>query len=343
MDLSNVAVVILNWNGRKLLEEFLPSVIKYSGNAVIYLADNASTDDSVNFVRTNFLSVKIIINEVNGGYAKGYNDALKNVEEPYYLLLNSDIEVTENWLSPLLEIIQQKNVGAVQPKIKAFSEKESFEYAGAAGGFIDKDFYPFCRGRIFDNVEKDSGQYDYPVEVFWTSGACMLIKRSLFWETGGLDEDFFAHMEEIDLCWRIKKRGYSMQIIPQSTVYHVGGGTLSYASPQKTFLNFRNSLLMVTKNYNGWLLGKIFRRLVLDGVAGAVFLLKGTPQLTWAVIRAHFSYYSLVRKMLKKREKESFLKFKSIKGVYNGSILWAVHIHGIKKFSDLNYRKLEKY
>ncbi|MBN9294349.1 MAG: glycosyltransferase family 2 protein [Flavobacteriia bacterium] len=343
MDLSSIAVVILNWNGRKLLEGFLPSVTRYSGNAAIYLADNASTDDSVSFVKANFPSVKIIINEVNGGYAKGYNDALKSIEEPYYLLLNSDIEVTENWLSPLLEIIQQQNVGAVQPKIKAFSEKESFEYAGAAGGFIDKDFYPFCRGRIFDNVEKDSGQYDYPMEVFWASGACMLIRRSLFWETGGLDEDFFAHMEEIDLCWRIKKRGYSMQIIPQSVVYHVGGGTLSYASPQKTFLNFRNSLLMITKNYNGWLSGKILRRLVLDGIAGIVFLVKGNPRLTWAVIRAHFAYYSLLGKMLKKREKESFLKFKEIKGVYSGSILWAVHIHGIRKFSDLNYRKLERY
>lgn len=343
MDLSSIAVVILNWNGRKLLEGFLPSVTRYSGNAAIYLADNASTDDSVSFVKANFPSVKIIINEVNGGYAKGYNDALKSIEEPYYLLLNSDIEVTENWLSPLLEIIQQQNVGAVQPKIKAFSEKESFEYAGAAGGFIDKDFYPFCRGRIFDNVEKDSGQYDYPMEVFWASGACMLIRRSLFWETGGLDEDFFAHMEEIDLCWRIKKRGYSMRIIPQSVVYHVGGGTLSYASPQKTFLNFRNSLLMITKNYNGWLSGKILRRLVLDGIAGIVFLVKGNPRLTWAVIRAHFAYYSLLGKMLKKREKGSFLKFKEIKGVYSGSILWAVHIHGIRKFSDLNYRKLEKY
>jgi len=343
MDLSSIAVVILNWNGRKLLEDFLPSVIRYSGNAAVYLADNASTDDSVSFVRTNFPSVKIIVNKVNGGYAKGYNDALKSVEEPYYLLLNSDIEVTENWLSPLLEIIQLENVGAVQPKIKAFSEKESFEYAGAAGGFIDKDFYPFCRGRIFDDVEKDSGQYDYPVEVFWTSGACMLIRRTLFWEAGGLDEDFFAHMEEIDLCWRIKKRGYSMRVIPQSVVYHVGGGTLSYASPQKTFLNFRNSLLMITKNYNGWLSGKIVRRLVLDGIAGIVFLLQGSPQLMWAVIRAHFSYYSLLGKMLRKREKSSSLKFKEIKAVYNGSILWAVHVHGIKKFSDLNYRKLEKY
>lgn len=343
MDLSGIAVVILNWNGRKLLEDFLPAVVRHSGNAVVYLADNASTDDSVSFVSTNFPTVKIIVNKVNGGYAKGYNDALKSVKEPYYLLLNSDIEVTENWLPPLLEAIQQDNIGAVQPKIKAFSEKESFEYAGAAGGFIDKDFYPFCRGRIFENVEKDSGQYDYPAEVFWTSGACMLIRRSLFLETGGLDEDFFAHMEEIDLCWRIKKRRYSMQIIPQSVVYHVGGGTLNYASPRKTFLNFRNSLLMITKNYNGWLTGKIIHRLFLDGIAGIVFLLKGSPQSTWAIIRAHFSYYRLLGKTLRKREQGQFMKFKEIDGVYKGSILWAVHIHGIRKFSDLNYRRLEKY
>src|SRR5690554_3334568 len=200
MDLSSIAVVILNWNGKELLAKFLPAVVQHSGNAVIYLADNDSSDDSVAYVKENFPSVKIIVNTQNGGYAKGYNDALKQVHELYYLLLNSDMEVTENWLDPLFEAIQAENVVAVQPKIKAYGNKTHFEYAGAAGGFIDRHFYPFCRGRIFDIVEEDKGQYDYPMDVFWVSGACFLIRKEQYWEVGGLDEDFFAHMEEIDLC-----------------------------------------------------------------------------------------------------------------------------------------------
>jgi hypothetical protein len=287
--------------------------------------------------------VKIIENTENGGFAKGYNDALKQVHEPYYLLLNSDIEVTENWLNPLFLAIQQKNVAAVQPKIKSFHKKTLFEHAGAVGGFIDSNFYPFCRGRIFDIIEEDTSQYDYPMEVFWTSGACMLIQKEIYWKVGGLDEDFFAHMEEIDLCWRIKKRGLSLQVVPQSTVYHVGGGTLDYESPRKTFLNFRNSLYMITKNYDGWLFGKIFYRLCLDGIAGAMFLLKGKPKLTITIIKAHFAFYQSLNKMLSKREKGNFTAFKTINGVYNGSILWAFYVHGVKIFSKLNARKFEKY
>lgn len=343
MDYSQIAVVILNWNGKSLLEKFLPVVLRYSGNAVIYVTDNCSTDGSIAFVQQNFPSVQVIINSQNGGFAKGYNDALKQVNEPYYLLLNSDIEVTENWLTPLLEAIQKDNTVAVQPKIKSLHKKTHFEHAGACGGFIDSNFYPFCRGRIFDIVEEDTSQYDYPTEVFWTSGACMLIRKEIYWKVGGLDSDFFAHMEEIDLCWRIKKRGFSLQVIPSSTVYHVGGGTLDYESPRKTFLNFRNSLLMITKNYDGWLFGKIFYRLCLDGIAGAMFLLKGKPKLTLAIVKAHFAYYKLLKNTLAKREKENLLTFKSISGVYNGSILWVFYIHGTKVFSKLNARKFEKY
>lgn len=343
MDLSNVAVVILNWNGKKYLEQFLPSVVQHSGNAVIYVADNQSTDDSVDFVRTNYPRIRLIINESNGGFAKGYNDALKVVPEPYFLLLNSDIEVTENWLEPLVLAIQEPNVAAVQPKIKAFNTQTHFEHAGAAGGFIDSDFYPFCRGRIFDQVEEDVNQYDYATEVFWTSGACMLVKRKVYWEVGGLDEDFFAHMEEIDMCWRMKRKGYTLWIEPKSSVYHVGGGTLDYESPRKTFLNFRNSLFMITKNYDGWLFGKLFYRLVLDGIAGAVFMLKFKPKLTLAIVQAHFAFYRSFRKMFEKREQEDFTPFKNIKGVYNGSILWAYYIHGVKTFQKLNARKFEKY
>lgn len=343
MSVKEIAVVILNWNGRKLLEEFLPSVVNYSGDAVIYVADNASTDDSINFVKDHYPNVKIIRNAENGGYAKGYNDALKEVSEPYYMLLNSDIEVTPNWLEPLYEAITTEKTGAVQPKILAQKQKDHFEYAGASGGFIDKDFYPFCRGRIFDEIEKDQQQYDYPMEVFWTSGACMLIKRSLYWEVGGLDEDFFAHMEEIDLCWRIKKKGFKMLVIPSATVYHVGAATLSYASPQKTYLNFRNSLYMILKNYDGLLFGKLFYRMVLDGIAGAQYLLKFQPKLTYAIIRAHFAFYKNFANMYRKRTSEKSMKFKDIQGVYNGSILWAVHIHKTKHFSKLNLRKFEKY
>ncbi len=343
MDVSQVAIVILNWNGKDLLTQFLPTVIQYSGNAVVYVADNHSSDDSVPYVKEHFPTIKIIENTQNGGYAKGYNDALKHVDEPYYLLLNSDIEVTENWLDPLFEAIQEENVTAVQPKIKAYKKKTHFEYAGAAGGFIDRNFYPFCRGRIFDVVEEDKGQYDYPMDVFWVSGACFLIRKEQYWEVGGLDEDFFAHMEEIDLCWRIKKRGFSLKVIPSSTVYHIGGGTLDYTSPRKTYLNFRNSLLMITKNYDGWLFGKIFFRMILDGVAGVIFLLKGQPKQMMAIIKAHFSFYGSLKKIIQKREKENFVAFKDIKGAYKGSILWSFYIKKLSAFSKLNLRKLEKY
>ncbi len=343
MDVSQIAVVILNWNGKNLLTQFLPTVIQYSGNAVVYVADNHSSDDSVSYVKEHFPTVKIIENAQNGGYAKGYNDALKYVEEPYYLLLNSDIEVTENWLEPLFEAIQEENVAAVQPKIKAYKKKTHFEYAGAAGGFIDKNFYPFCRGRIFDIVEEDKGQYDYPMDVFWVSGACFLIRKEQYWEVGGLDEDFFAHMEEIDLCWRIKKRGFALKVIPSASIFHIGGGTLDYTSPRKTYLNFRNSLLMITKNYDGWLFGKIFFRMILDGVAGVVFLLKGQPKQMMAIIKAHFSFYGSLKKTIQKREKGNFVAFKDIKGAYKGSILWSFHIKKLRIFSKLNLRKLEKY
>ncbi len=343
MDLSQIAVVILNWNGQRLLEKFLPSVVVHSGNAAIYVADNHSSDNSVAFVLEHFPTVKLIVNQENGGYAKGYNDALKFVNEPIYVLLNSDIQVTENWLEPLFEAMQDEKIAAVQPKIKAYNKQSHFEYAGAVGGFIDMDFYPFCRGRIFDTIEEDQNQYDFPIDVFWVSGACMVIRKRVFWEVGGLDEDFFAHMEEIDLCWRAKKRGYTMLAVPTSTVYHVGGGTLDYNSPRKTFLNFRNSLLMITKNYSGWLFGTILYRLILDGIAGTVFMCRLKPKLTLAIVKAHFSYYGLLGKMLAKREKNTdFIAFKYIKGVYRGSILWAFHIKGTKVFSKLNLRKFDE-
>lgn len=342
-DFSEIAIVILNWNGENFLKKFLPSVIENSENAHIYVADNASTDNSIELLQKDFQGIKIIRNLENEGFAKGYNDALKQISEPYYLLLNSDVQVTKNWLRPLYDALQSQNVAAVQPKIKSFQYQDKFEHAGASGGFMDIDFYPFCRGRIFDFVETDTKQYDYPMEVFWTSGACMLIKRSIFWEVDGFDEDFFAHMEEIDMCWRIKKKNYSLQIIPESQVFHVGGGTLNYQSPRKTYLNYRNNLYMIVKNYHSnWMFIKLFKRMVLDGISGVVFLLKGQPKHTAAILKAHLSLYRNFKKVLSKRSKEDSKSYKSIDGVYHGSILWAYFILKIQKFSLLNLRKMNK-
>lgn len=299
-----IAVVILNWNGKALLEQFLPSVIAHSKEATIYVADNASTDDSVSFVKFNYPLVKIIQNKENGGYAKGYNDALKNVNEDILCLLNSDIEVTKNWLNPIIETFNSNsNTKIIQPKILDFKQKDSFEYAGAAGGFIDKYGYPFCRGRIFNTIEKDTGQYNDITDIFWASGACFFIKHEVFKELKGFDESFFAHMEEIDLCWRAKNLGYNIKYVYTSKVYHVGGATLKNTNPKKTYLNFRNSLFLLIKNANGKLFDIVFIRLILDGIAGVKFLLEFKPRHTIAIMKAHFHFYSNLRKLLAKRKK----------------------------------------
>jgi GT2 family glycosyltransferase len=336
---TELAIVILNWNGKNFLEKFLPTIIKFSSNAEIIIADNQSTDDSVEFIQKNFPSINIVINESNGGFAKGYNDALAKIKATYYLLLNSDIEVTEGWLTPLLKTIKEENVAACQPKILSFNNKSKFEHAGACGGFLDKNYYPFCRGRILEYTEIDKNQYDFEQEIFWASGACMLIKSDLFHQLNGFDEDFFAHMEEIDLCWRIKKLGYNIKVNPNSLVYHVGGGTLNYMSPFKTFLNFRNSLFMILKNHEGYYFIKIFKRLLLDGIAGVLFLLKGQPKHTIAVLKAHAGFYKLFFKMIEKRKiiyKQS-TNFNA-NGLYKGSILWAKYFKKINTFSKLNFR-----
>ena len=247
--MDKIAVVILNWNGVKLLEQFLPSVIQFSEDATIYVADNDSTDNSVEFVQQNFPTIKIVKNTGNHGFAKGYNDALKHIDAEIYALVNSDIEVTENWLKPILETFEnEKQTAIIQPKILDFKNKENFEYAGAAGGFIDKYGFPFCRGRIFETLEKDNGQYDDNSELFWASGACFFIRKKVYHELGGFDESFFAHQEEIDLCWRAANEGHIIKYNYQSLVYHVGGATLQQGNPKKTYLNFRNSLLMLVKN-----------------------------------------------------------------------------------------------
>ncbi|MEX0361222.1 MAG: glycosyltransferase, partial [Allomuricauda sp.] len=271
-----VAVVILNWNGKTLLEKFLPAVMAHSENASIHVVDNASEDDSVQFLRKNYPSVQVIVNDTNGGFAKGYNDGLQHVDADIFCLLNSDGEVTANWLWPVVEVFKTRPEAVkVQPKILDLKRPGYFEYAGAAGGFIDRLGYPFCRGRIFQALEKDLGQYNDIKEVFWATGACMFIKSEVFRNLGGFDEDYFAHQEEIDLCWRAKNQGHHVLYVGHSHVFHLGGSTLKNMDPKKTYLNFRNSLYSITKNLPRKVAFRIiFLRLLLDGIAGMRFVLQ---------------------------------------------------------------------
>ena len=330
--MKKIAVVILNWNGVRLLEQFLPSVIAYSDQASIYVADNASTDISIEVIQNQFPSVKIIQNTGNFGFAKGYNEALKYVEEEYYALVNSDIEVTENWLAPILEIFEtQPETAIIQPKLLDFKSKTHFEYAGAAGGFVDKFGYPFCRGRIFDTIEEDKNQYDDEIEIFWATGACFFIRKEVYRKLNGFDDTFFAHQEEIDLCWRAFNFGYKAKYTSKSVVFHVGGATLNEGNPKKTFLNFRNSLLMLTKNLpNKQLIPIIFIRLCLDGLAGIQFILKGKFKHCWAIIKAHFAFYLLVNQFYKKRtplQRNNYFKI--------NSIVYRYFVKNGKVFADL--------
>lgn len=331
--MSKIAVVILNWNGVQLLEDYLPSVIKYSDGASIYVADNASTDNSISFLKEKYPEVKIIQNNENGGFAKGYNDALKHVKSDIYCLLNSDVEVTENWLLPIDKAFNNlTNVAIIQPKILDLKRKDYFEYAGAAGGFIDKFGYPFCRGRIFQALEKDNGQYNDIKEIFWATGACMFIKSSIYKELGGFDEDYFAHQEEVDLCWRAKNKGHKVYYVGESYVYHLGGSTLSNMNPKKTYLNFRNSLYSITKNLpRRKACPIIIARLLLDGIAGFRFILQFRFLHCWAIVRAHFSFYMNFVRMQRKREKLNFeKKYYTVK-----SIVWSHFVHQIRKFNIL--------
>lgn len=300
-----LAVVILNWNGKNWLEKFLPYVVQFSGDADIYVIDNASTDDSVEFLKINFPAVKIVINSENYGFAGGYNEGLKQIDAEYYCLLNSDVEVTENWIEPVLYLFERNpEIAAIQPKILSYNDKNKFEFAGAAGGLIDNLGYPYCRGRVFDDVEEDKGQYDDETEIFWASGCCLFIRSQDFWNQNGFDERFFAHQEEIDLCWRLINSGRKIFYTGKSKVYHVGGGTLNKQSAQKTYLNIRNNLSMMLKNLPfPQLIGLIFFRLCLDGVAGIYFGVKqGFPHL-WAVVRAHFGFYAQASGTWKRRQK----------------------------------------
>ncbi|MCF6295338.1 MAG: glycosyltransferase family 2 protein [Flavobacteriaceae bacterium] len=326
------AIVILNWNGKKLLEQFLPSVVEHSEEASIYVADNASTDDSVAFLKANFPTVKIIQNKTNGGFAKGYNDALQHIDAEIFCLLNNDVEVTQNWLSPIVDTFKiEPNTAIIQPKILDYKRKDYFEYAGAAGGFIDKFGYPFCRGRIFNTVEKDENQYNDSTEIFWASGACLFIRKSIFEELKGLDENFFAHMEEIDLCWRAKNLDYNIKYVGASTVFHVGGATLSNTNSKKTYLNFRNSLFALVKNAKGNLFFLVFTRLLLDGIAGIKFLFEFKFIHILAIIKAHFSFYKYLPKLLKQRKTLQQEK----KYYKTTSIVWSHFVLNKKTFISL--------
>jgi len=330
------AVVVLNWNGKAWLEKFLANLVKHSQEATVFVADNASTDDSVDFVKSNFPSVKIIINASNGGYAKGYNDALKQIDAEYFVLINSDIEVTDEWLSPIIDLMDSdKKIAACQPKVLDYNNRSKFEYAGASGGFIDNLGYPFCRGRIFDDIEQDKGQYNDPIEVFWATGACLFVRASHYNEVGGLDEDFFAHQEEIDLCWRLKNKGYKIMVQPKSVIYHVGGGTLNAGSPFKSHLNFRNNLFMLFKNLPTYsLFITIPTRLVLDGVAALTFLNKeNSMKHVFAIAKAHFIFYFEIPKLIAKRQKIN--QKNNLIGKVDWSILLQNKIKGIKRFSEL--------
>ncbi len=328
------AIVILNWNGQKLLEQFLPSVVNFSlQEATIYIADNASTDNSIAYVKAFFPSVKIIKNSQNEGYAKGYNDALLSIDADIYCLLNSDVEVTENWLKPIIDSFKKnKDTAIIQPKLLDFKEKTKFEYAGAGGGFIDVFGYPYCRGRIFNHLETDHGQFNDETTIFWASGACLFIRSKIYHELGGLDENYFAHQEEIDLCWRAQNLGYKVTYVGSSCVYHVGGATLQETDPQKTFLNFRNSLLNIVKNVpKKWFLFIIFSRLLLDGIAGLKFIIELRPIHSLAIVKAHISFYKNLLKFLRKRKKISKKRCYSI----HSSIVFQYFILGRKKFNNL--------
>ena len=327
------AVVILNWNGKKLLEQFLPSIVNFSTNADVYVADNASTDDSINFIKQNFPTVKIVVNKENGGYAKGYNDALQHIDADIYCLINSDIEVTKNWLPSILNVFAtEENTAIIQPKLLDFKDKTKFEYAGAGGGFIDFLGYPYCRGRIFNSLETDNNQFNDTADIFWASGACFFIRSKVFHQLNGFDEDYFAHQEEIDLCWRAQNEGFDVKYVGDSAVYHVGGATLQESNPHKTYLNFRNSLLTVLKNVpSRYLLQTIFFRMILDGVAGIKFAIELRPIHTWSILKSHFSFYKNLFKFLKKRK-----ELQRKKDYYKHfSIVWKHFILRKKEFNDL--------
>ncbi len=340
--MDKVAVIILNWNGKDLLDKFLPPLLAYTSlpDCSLIVADNNSSDNSVAFVKEYFPLIKVLKFDENYGFAGGYNLAVEQTEAEYVVLLNSDVEVSENWLSPLIDVLDKnEKIAGLMPKIKSYKDKSCFEYAGAAGGYIDKLGYTFCKGRLFEEVEKDNGQYNKSSSVFWASGACLVVRKKLYIESGGLDEDFFAHMEEIDLCWRLKNRGYEMHYVAESKVYHIGGATLTQSNPKKTYLNFRNNLFLLYKNLpQKGLYSTLFKRLLLDGIAAGKFLLSFDIDNFFAVFDAHVSFYSSINKFKKKRKENlsHAVKFDHAE-IYNRSIIIDYFFHKKTKYTDLKF------
>jgi len=334
-----VSVVILNWNGRQMLERFLPSVCRYSSvdGVEIVVADNGSSDDSISFLNTNYPEIRQIILDKNYGFSEGYNRAFALLDAEYFVLLNSDVEVTKDWLEPVIKYLDEHpDVAACQPKIRSYTNKEYFEHAGACGGFIDMFGYPFCRGRILNVMEKDNGQYDTITDLFWASGAAFFVRASEFRENGGLDKNFFAHMEEVDFCWRLRSRGKRVVCVPQSVVYHVGGGTLNMDNPHKTFLNFRNDLLMIYKNELPKRLNRVlFVRFFLDYAAAFVFLLKRDIQNCKAIFsaRKEFHQMKLLYRDVRKRNLEQTIN-ENIMEIFHQSVILNFYFKGIKKFQE---------
>lgn len=340
--MAEVDVIILNWNGLAFLKEYLPVLIKHTRTSLadITVADNGSSDGSVEWIRSNYPDrVRTISFEKNFGFAGGYNRALEQSGARFSVLLNSDVEVTENWLEPMLELFKDESVAAVMPKIRNLRKRGHFEYAGAAGGFIDRWGFPFCRGRILDNIEEDRGQYDNESEIFWATGACMMIRNESFLQAGGFDDHFFAHMEEIDLCWRLKSGGQKIIFTPASTVYHLGGGTLPSGNERKVFLNVRNSLFTLYKNLpRKNMLSIVFMRMILDGLAAFRFLFGGEPRSFRAVLKAHMEFYSGRKRYRDKRKSHpNLLHPRSMTGYYGGSIIVGYYM-GKKTFSSLDHR-----
>jgi GT2 family glycosyltransferase len=338
--MSSVSIVILNWNGKEYLQRFLPTLIKYTRfpGAELVVADNGSTDGSLALLEKSFPQVRVIRFDRNYGFTGGYNRALQQLDTTYFLLLNSDIEVTEGWLEPLVKEMEEGNrVAACTPKILDFNHRNKFEYAGAGGGYVDKYGYTFCRGRIFDHLEEDHGQYDDPADIFWGSGACLLVRADLFREAGGLDDNFFAHMEEVDLCWRFHRMGYRVRYVPSSSIYHVGGGTLERGNPRKTYLNFRNNLLLLHKNLSGGRRQKIlFIRMILDGISAFRFLVQGAFKDFKAVWRAHIAYYGM-KKSYRGTGSGNNLNENNVivSGIYPGSIVVEFFLKGRKRVDQL--------
>ncbi|WP_025764177.1 glycosyltransferase family 2 protein [Dyadobacter tibetensis] len=329
---SGTAVVILNYNGRHYLEKFLPTIVANSVGYPIWIADNASTDESMIWLQSHYPEIHTIQIANNLGYAGGYNYALSRIEAKYFVLLNSDIEVTANWIEPVIEFMESdEQIAACQPKIRAYDLPSHFEYAGAAGGYMDYLGYPFCRGRIFDTREEDLGQYDDEVDVFWATGACLFLRAEAFRQARGFDERFFAHMEEIDLCWRLLNAGYRVTYSGRSTVYHVGGGTLHKSNPRKTFLNYRNNLIMLFKNLpKGRRWKTILYRLVLDGISSVRFMATGAWPDVLAILRAHFAFYSMVPALIRNEKRTRYRA-----PLYYKSVVWEYFINSHHKFPEL--------